>query len=164
MRFFSVHNFWQDQIYFHLFIALLHVDANEFSDCLNIYNSIITSTCFYLNEHICVISLIEISKKLLHETEAYFSCSRLQFKKTLGMFASYSACLFFCSLSLSLSILDDIGTYIYVSSTFEQWKTLPVHLPGYLRCPAFMPVKIKNYNRYTQRWASHFSSYLEKVL
>ena len=55
---------------FYLIIAILHIDANKFNDCLNIY-TIITSTVFYLNKRICIILLIKISKTLQQETEAY---------------------------------------------------------------------------------------------
>ena len=67
-------------------------------------SSVITNTSFYLNEHICVILLIEVFSKIQQETEAYSLSLSIEVKKTLDFFVSYSACLLSCSLFLSLSI------------------------------------------------------------
>ena len=92
----------KDVVFFH---AQFETKSNKLSDCLNDYNSIKISRFFYVNEHVCVILLIEISKKIQQETETYFLMLWVAVQKNIGFF-----CFVFdlSSLFLSLSVLDDI--------------------------------------------------------
>ncbi len=113
-------------------LLFLHIDAYKFSYCLDIYNSIITSTFVYLNEYICAILLTEISKKLHHETEAYFLTPWVAVQKNIGFFRSVfslSSLLFSISFSMSIwTMFEHIYIYVRCFWTVKNFTYSPIRL------------------------------------